>query len=181
MALSSLFFESFLFWIVVGTCLFIVGYAFSQGLGQRKYAFAGLALGLAFVGIGAFLVFAVKTDPKSIRKTIFAVEKAVENNDSDELEKYIAKDAVFVRRAATNNLTNVHIEKAKISNLKIDEINLSTSPPKAFVSLRGMAQGKDAYGYPFVVLVQFNVVELRKEQDGVWRLTDHIEIDSNSL
>ncbi|MBQ9813163.1 MAG: hypothetical protein IJM54_07595 [Thermoguttaceae bacterium] len=174
--MSNIFLESLLFWLVTGTSLFVVGYAIAQGTGKRSFALFGLVAAVLTIVLGICLVFFVDTDSKSIRRTIHAMENAVLNNDSDAALQYVAKNSVLVRKLFEDSMSSVTIERAKVSDLRITEINKTTSPPRATVAFRGMAAGKGHDGYPFTGIDNFSV-ELRQEQDGVWRVTDHIEFD----
>lgn len=176
-AMQSILLESFLFWLVVGTCLFVSSYAIAQGTGKRLWIVLGLASGLAVVALGAVLVFAVDTDAKAIRRTIRTIETAVRNNDVPTVLANLSSNAEPLKKLVNSQLPDVKIERAKVSELKIDEINKTTSPPRAKVSFRGMIAGVDSTGTPFSALERFNMVELRQEQDGVWRVTGHIELE----
>lgn len=186
--MKNLLLESFLFWSIAGTCVLVFGYALSQATGKRWFTFAGLGAGALTVAVGAFLVYFVKTDEKLIRESISAIENSVRNNDPDGVLKYVSEKAFKTRMLVDQNLRSVEIESAKVSNFKILELNRTTSPPRAIVSLRGSAKGKvnvsgggllvmSVGPYPFNGIADFSTVELRREQDGVWRVTDNVTID----
>ena len=186
--MKNLLLESFLFWSIAGTCVLVFGYALSQATGKRWFTFAGLGAGALTVAVGAFLVYFVKTDEKLIRESISAIENSVRNNDPDSVIEYVSEKAFKTRMLVDQNLRSVEIESAKVSNFKILELNRTTSPPRAIVSLRGSAKGKvnvsgggllvmSVGPYPFNGIADFSTVELRREQDGVWRVTDNVTID----
>ena len=77
----------------------------------------------------------VDTDAKSIRRTIFGLEAAVIANDSNKAVEYLSKNSIIIRRLFIAYLKPNTIDQAKISNVKINEINKTTSPPRANVSL----------------------------------------------
>ena len=174
----NIFLESIIFWIVVGAFLFIVGYAFSQGLEKWIFIPIGLGAMVLTIALGVVLVFFVDTDAKSIRRTIFGLEAAVIANDSNKAVEYLSKNSIIIRRLFIAYLKPNTIDQAKISNVKINEINKTTSPPRANVSFTGMAAGKGSDGYPFTVLENITV-EMRQDQDGVWRVTDNVEFTSD--
>ncbi|MDD3590122.1 MAG: hypothetical protein PHO46_07600, partial [Thermoguttaceae bacterium] len=99
-------------------------------------------------------------------------------NDSNKAVEYLSKNSIIIRRLFIAYLKPNTIDQAKISNVKINEINKTTSPPRANVSFTGMAAGKGSDGYPFTVLENITV-EMRQEQDGVWRVTDNVEFTSD--
>lgn len=171
--------ESFLFWLIVATCISIVGYALTQGTGKRAFVFSGAASGLLALALGAVLVFMVDTDSKSIRRTFRQLEESVESNDAEGASAFLTANANKCRQTLLRNMQYVKFSGVKIREFKIEEINAMTSPPRAIVSFRGFANGVAGHsgGYPFNGAAYFKSVELRKEQDGVWRITDNITFD----
>lgn len=176
--MPNLFFESFVLWIAIAVGLVVVGWALAQGTTKRSFAIAGFGVGLAALALGAILVFVVDTDPKSIRRTIRAMESAAERNDADGVLQYVSKNASVTRRFVNKEMRAVRIDMVKASGVKIDELNKTTSPARARVSLRiaVQGQGRDWGEYPFSTLVEVDMVELRQEPDGVWRVTDKVEL-----
>lgn len=175
--MSNIFLENFLLWLVFGVGAAASGYALSQGLGRRIYFISSLVVGAAIAALGAVLVFAVDTPSKSIKRTIYGIESALQNNDPDGVAELIAGNAAVLKKIVRNEMGRVSIERARVSGLKIDEINMTTSPPRARISCRGMVSGKTADGYQFTGMERFRTIELRLEPDNVWRVTDKFEME----
>lgn len=175
--MSSILFENFLLWTLIGGSLAIAGFAVAQGLAKRVYLFAGVGLGAATIALGAILVFAVDTPRKAIKRTVYGVEAALRNNDPAGVSALLASNSLILRRVVENELPHVKIERANVSEFKIEEINMTTAPPRAKVSCRGTLVGNAGGDYPFTAVERFQSIELRLEQDGVWRITDKLEAE----
>ena len=179
----NVFMNNILVWALIATGLVLVGYAFAKGTNKTTFLWQGVITGVLAVIVGIVCVYFVQTEEKQVRATIYAIAEAAERNDPDAVIALLSRDA-----QKTTNPTGVKgivkwafklatVEKTKVTNFKILELNLATSPPRAKVSLRASAQGKSqgTDAYPFFTIVEFPMIELRKEQDGVWRVTDNIE------
>lgn len=172
----DLLLESYLTWLVIGVLFLIVGYALTVGLSRKIFFLSGASLAILAFALGAVLVFCVDSDRKSIKRTIFTIEKAVRENDAETTVSYLASNSIALRKLVEYGMRRATIERANVSAFKIDEINKTTSPPRAKVSFRGVVVGKTDGGYDFVEVERFDVLELRQEQDGVWRVTDKMEV-----
>ncbi len=168
--------ENVLFWAVAAAGLVAFGGALSRGTGKKAFLWLGAALGVSAAGLGLYLVFCVPTDRKAIRETIFETAAAVANNDIEGVARRLDPDEYRLGRAAERALERAEVEWAKVRDFEIREINYHTSPPRAIVSFRASAGGADENGeFPFTVVLHFTEVELRRDADGAWRITDRCE------
>ena len=162
-------------WIVAAGFLFFIGTILFSQTGNLK-SFSLFLIGAVLVlGLGVVMVYFVKTDRKEIKKTIFDLAAAVERNDIDAVLAGIDGSAGKTIAKATHHLGLAKIEKAAVSQFSIRGINQFTSPPTAQVSFNGAVRGTvsaSMLSSPFAVIVRFESVELVKNDDGVWRVTD---------
>ncbi len=166
--------ESVFFWSV---CVaFAAGFTLATWLGTRRKAslFIGLAATFATAALGAVCLFCVETDRKAVRRTVLALAEAVGRDDVDATLSLVSPSALKTRLKARTHMALAEIERAKVRDLEIVEINRFTSPPRAVVRFRGSVGGR-VLGFDaakFAVVVDFSEVELREEEPGVWRVSD---------
>lgn len=177
----NVFMNNIVVWALIATGLVLTGGAFAKGTNKNAFLWQGLVAGVVALLVGVVCVYFVQTEEKKTRATIYAIADAFERNDADAVCALLSRDSTKVKPLARSYLENLAtVEKTKVTDFQVLEINKTTSPPRARVSIHATASGK-ARGidsYPFFVSVDFPMIELRKEQDGVWRVTDNIEYSS---
>ena len=179
----SILTESFVAWIIVAVALLGIGVSFYKWLNKPAFLWGGLGGAVLALALGAVCVFFVQTDAKRVKQTVFDMAAAVERNDVEATCSYLAESATQVERLARTNMALAKIERVKVSDYELVELNRFTSPPKAIVSCRATASGVSSnsaiFGagsqVPFTVYLIFTAIELRKEADGQWRVTDECQ------
>lgn len=164
-------------WLLAAGCCVGVGYALMTGANKKIFFALGVVGGIAAVVLGIVFVFFVQTDEKQIRRTLEEIKTAVVDGDVDRALEFVEQDAKQIRAVADAYLSRVRVDKAKISNFRIEEINRLASPPRARVAFRVGASGDTSgeWGGAFTTLVDFDLVELRLDPDGVWRVTNAVQ------
>ncbi|MDO5552310.1 MAG: hypothetical protein Q4G68_00985 [Planctomycetia bacterium] len=120
------------------------------------------------------LVFCVQTDRKQVRTTIAQLAEAIAANDVNKVLTFVDEDAYDTMEKAKSHMGTATIEWAKVRDFRVVNINYFTPEPLAIVSFRGSVGGKaKGLDVPFTVVVQFTEVELIKNADGKWRVTDN--------
>ena len=177
--MSAFFLESGWFWGILSIFLAFVGFAGSRGTGKKAFLFGGVGAGILTAALGAYLVLGVPTDRKAVRASIDGLAVAIANNDVDGVLKFVSQDASRTRRLANYQLRLAKIEWTKVRDYKLLELNHHMSPPRALVRFRGTVSGTAGAleGASFTVVVEFTSVELRKDSDGIWRVTDNCEFN----
>ena len=173
----TIFTENIFVWMIVAFALVFTGYAIAKGTNKIAWLWSGVGAGALAIVLGVVFVYFVQTDAKRVRRTITELSLAVRSNDVDKVCSFVAKSAERTKRNARVSMAMATIDATKITSYKLEELNRSTSPPRARVSFRATVSGKSQFvdAYPFTVVVDFTVVELRLEKDGVWRVTDNCE------
>jgi len=139
------------------------------GRGVILWAMGGVLL---LVLGGVLLERLVVTERKRIEATLDGAAAAVEANDLNLVNMYIADDAADPRALARWALSQVKFTRAKISRLDIT-INRRTTPPTAKAAIRGYVSFKDRKGeYPYENHPLKGTVELRQGPDR-WLVTGY--------
>ena len=167
-----------LVWLLIAVAFVVVGYAFTAGTTKKIFMKLGIVAALATIVVGVVCVYFVQTDEKRIRRTIDEIRVAVIAGDVEDALRHVEADAMKVRVAASMYVDpqSVNVERITVSTFKLNELNRMSSPPRARVSFRASASGvaTGEWGGPFTTLVDFDLVELRLESDGMWRVTDNV-------
>ena len=175
--------ESLIAWIVIAVAIAGIGVSFYKGLNKIAFLWGGLVGAVLALALGVVCVFFVQTDAKAVKQTILDLATAVRNNDVEAVCSFIASTATRTERNARFSMGLAKIERTKITDYRLIELNQYTSPPKAIIACRATVSGTsshsatfgDGANVPFTVIVAFTSVELRKEEDGKWRVTDECE------
>ncbi|MGI6400512.1 MAG: hypothetical protein ACOX0A_00050 [Thermoguttaceae bacterium] len=171
---------NFLVWLLIATALGFTGYAVATGTNKRVYMKVGIGTAILTILIGALCVYVVRTDEKDIRSSLRRLAAAARENDREKFLSYVEPNAETVINTVNMYFSKVTIESVKISNFKILEVNRLTSPPRARISFRGSASGFSSPPWDsgkFLVLVDFNSVEMRLNGDGKWLVADDINFN----
>lgn len=179
----SILTESFVAWIIVAVALLGIGVSFYKGLNKPTFLWGGLGGAVLALALGVACVFFVQTDAKRVKQTIFDLAAAVQSNDVEAVCSFLAENANRTERNARFNMGLARIDRVKISEYRLVELNRYTFPQKAIVACRATVSGVSAHSatfgegaqVPFTVFVVFTSVELRKEGDDKWRVTDECE------
>ena len=121
-----------------------------------------------------------------IQRTLDALERAVAKNDVEGALAFVSEDAPQTRALVARNRGAVKIKDAKVSELKITELDLNRTPPSATVAFHFSVKGT-ANAWPTPVRLPYRLelelegVEFRRENDGVWRLQDRYAVKSTAL
>lgn len=177
--------NNLLIWVFMATGCVVAGFAVSKGTTKRVYFLSGIGAGIVVLAIGIWSVFFLMTDEKRIRGVIESAAQAFEENDVEKGIGYFSQEARRVGNLARRHMADVELERVKISNFQIEEINRYKSPPAAIATFRCAVHGKNMNRYwgsgPFTALVDFTSVELREEAPGEWKITDQIEFKQAAL
>lgn len=158
---------------------------------SRRILFLALCVA-AFGGVmalGARRPYDGKTRERAAREeiaaTIDAIAKAAAKNDVDRVLERVSNDAPETRALLKENGKAVKLREAVVSELRIDSLDLDATPPRALVSFRATAKGTaiarpTPIRLPFLVESDFSDVELRREDDGVWRVQDRYTVKATS-
>lgn len=165
-------------WLFIAAAFVATGYALTTGTTKKIFMKLGIVAALATIVAGVVCVYFVQTDEKRIRRTIEEMRVAIIAGDINKVLSFVEEDALKVRVAANVYVDpgKAQIKNIKVSDFKVNELNRMSSPPRARVSFRASASGvaTGEWGGPFTTLVDFDLVELRLESDGVWRVTDNV-------
>jgi hypothetical protein len=158
--------------------ILLVGILIEVALGyllvtMRKRAFA-IAMGAVLLVMVAGLVAErfVVTERERIQQALYAAAAAIETNDITEVEKCLAKNAEGknVRDRAAFYMGLVEIQRIKLSDVKVGEINRLASPPTVEVSCYGLAEYKDKTGLsPYNHYAHGFAVEMVRDK-GEWKI-----------
>ncbi len=133
--------------------------------GRGIFLFA--LLGAIFVVAALVLVeYLIVTEREKVYQTIFDLAGAIEANDRDAVQSYIAPQSPQIGRDADRLLKVFKIEEVKITDGPQISIDDFTSPPTADVELVAVAYGSTAAG-SFRPAPTRLYVTLR-QQDGRW-------------
>jgi hypothetical protein len=160
-------------WPVIGVGILVevvLGLILWQtGRGVLLWAMGGVLL---LVLGGLLLERLVVTEKERIEATLDGAAAAVEANDLDRVNTYLAADAAEPRTLARWALDRVTFTKVKITRIEIT-INRLTSPPAAKAEVSGYVSLRDRKGeYPYENHPLSGTVELR--QDGNrWLVTGY--------
>jgi len=169
--MTEVFTENILAWACVAVAALVVGAAVAKGTNRRSAFVAGACVACVALVAGILCVRFVQTDAKRVKSVVAEIASAVAKNDADAVCANISDSAPNLEMLAKATLKLADVERTKVSNLQILEINRATSPPRAKVALRASASGKSrGIEYPFTVVVDFPEIEFRLEPDGKWRV-----------
>lgn len=177
--------NNFFIWVFMATACGVAGFALSKGTTKRVYFFSGIGAGIVVLAVGIWSVFFLTTDEKRIRATVESAAQAFEENDVEKGLGYFSQEARMMRQQAWKHMSSAELERVKISNFQVEEINRYKSPRAAIASFRCAVRGKCANQYwgagPFTTLIDFTSVELREETPGEWKITDRIVFKQAAL
>lgn len=116
-----------------------------------------------------------------IEQTLADVVDAVAANDLERALAYVSPGAPQTRAILERNRHSVKIADAAMTNLRVGKIDLDVYPPAAFVSFHASVNGTATawptpIRLPYRVELDFEDVMLRREADGVWRVSDYYAI-----
>ncbi|MDO4587004.1 MAG: hypothetical protein Q4C95_06855 [Planctomycetia bacterium] len=168
-----IFLENIWIWLFAGLILFGMGGIVFYSNNHLKTLILFVGSGIIIIAIGFVLVLGVQTDRKAVRTTIFNIANAIEQNDLKSVLSSIDSDATLTRNRVVFFMNHAQIKKTKIRELKTVYINNFTSPPIAIVSFWGTVNGKTIPDkLPFSVTVRFIEVELIKDENNQWLITN---------
>ena len=172
-------------WVFMATACVVAGFALSQGTTKRVYFLSGIGAGFVVLALGIWSVFFLMTDEKRIRAVVESAAQAFEANDVEKGLGYFSQEARLISKEARSHMSSVELERVKISNFQVEEINRYKSPRAAIASFRCAVRGKCSNQYwgsgPFTTLIDFTSVELRQEARGEWKITDRVVFKQASL
>ena len=121
-----------------------------------------------------------------LQTTLKALERAVAANDVEGALAFVSENATQTRALVARNRGAVKIKDAKLSELKVIELDLNRTPPSATVafhlSVKGTASAwPTPIRLPYRLELELEGVEFRRENDGVWRLQDRYAVKSTAL
>ncbi len=175
--MSSIIFESVIFWAIITITFSAFGGCFYCVLGKKKIGVILLVAAIISIIVGYICIMKIQTDRKMVRQTILNLAAAIEQNDVERVISYLTFDAESTKQKARYHMGLAKIEWTKIRDFKIISINNYTSPPMAHVQFTGTVSGTTS-GYfngRFTIPVHFIDVELLKEDDGKWYVTERCE------
>ncbi len=165
--------ENIFVWLTAAFLLAVFGWVSLFSLQKRKIGCSLIFIGILVLFTGIYSVYFFKTDRKDVRDTVYKLAAAVGDNNLDEVLKYVDPKARETCEKARVHMNLAVIDWAKVRDFKIDNINFFTSPPTAHVRFDGSVSGKvKQFGSPFLIKVHFSDVELFKDSDGKWYVTD---------
>ncbi|MGI6400513.1 MAG: hypothetical protein ACOX0A_00055 [Thermoguttaceae bacterium] len=111
---------------------------------------------------------------------------AFEENDYERAEEFISENAPRTLAILENNRNAIKIRKIELEELQVDELTLDEKPPRATLSFQCVATGTaDVWPtmlrLPYKVELEVESVELRREQDGKWRVQDRYSVKTTSI
>lgn len=163
------FLESPMPWIFLGIVLEgILGVVFFT---NRRGAVLLAMVGVLLVVVGLVVQRFAVTERKRVRTMLDSAVAAIQANDADLAEQFLAQSANDTLKRLRYYMGLVEFEEIHISNVQI-EINRLTSPPTADVRLWGMAKFHDRLGIsPYRAYPSWYSLVLVKEPDG-WKVED---------
>ena len=149
-----------------------------------------VALGLAFATV--FAVVEIEREraraqaAAEIQATLAEIRSAVGANDFERALEFVSENATQTRSLVRRNRSAVRIKDATISDLKILELDLNATPPRATVSFKTSVKGTASawptpIRLPYRLEIELDGVEFQREEDGVWRLQDRYAVKSTAL
>lgn len=169
-------------WIALAILIAAVGGFIFMSNKLLKTLVITVVASLLVLGIGFGLYFGIDTEYKQIRETMDGISVALEANDIDKVKEFISPDAEKTRTFAELQLGLVEISGAKYFDLEA-EVNKSTHPPSATVTMTVVVNGKMKGGFfgdgPFGPQRVAVRAELEK-RNGKWLVTDEYYISKSA-
>ena len=163
--------NNFFIWVFMATACVVAGFALSKGTTKRVYFFSGIGAGIVVLAVGIWSVFFLTTDEKRIRATVESAAQAFEENDVEKGVGYFSQEARMMRQQAWKHMSSAELERVKISNFQVEEINRYKSPRAAIASGRSRVWPFPT-PLPFRLKIELSDVALERESDGEWRALD---------
>ena len=151
---------------------------------------AAVAFALAFITVFAVVDFererARARAEAEIQATLDEIRSAVVENDFERALGFVSERAAQTRSLVRRNRGSVKVKDATISEVKILELELNATPPRATVSFKTSVKGTASaqpipVRLPYRLELELDGVEFQREEDGVWRLQDRYAVKSTAL
>lgn len=177
--------NNLLIWVFMATACVVAGFALSKGSTKRVFSFSGIGAGIVVLAVGIWSVFFLMTDEKRIRAVVESAAQAFEENDVEKGLGYFSQEARLITKEARRHMSSVELERVKVANFQVEEINNYKSPRAAIASFCCAVRGKCSNQYwgagPFTTLIDFTSVELREEAPGEWKITDQVSFKQGAF
>ncbi len=179
---------------VVEALAVLIVYDAARSLRSRKLRAAtvavAVAVSLAFIAVRALVDLerarARAQAEAEIQATLEEIRGAVAENDFERALAFVSENATQTRSLVRRNRDAVKIKDASVSDLKILELDLNGTPPRATVSFKTSVRGTATawptpIRLPYRIELELDGVEFQREKDGVWRLQDRYSVKSTAL
>ena len=178
----SLFFDNLWIWIALAFIVGFCGYVLYHNDPKVRNLIIAIISPILVLALGLTLYFGVDTHRKSIVRTLDSLIAAVEADDAEAVNQFIAPRAERLQRYVRTHMRLAKISRVRYHSLEI-EVNDAASPPVANIrfsaafhwnvkSLVSDPTGGFAIGQPVPESGRFEV-ELVKTRDRTWLLTDN--------
>ncbi len=116
-----------------------------------------------------------------IEETLNEVVRLVSENDFDAALNYVSEKALQTREHIERNRHEIRVKEARATDFRIESLDLDLRPPCAVVSFHASIRGTASVWpipqrLPYLVESDVLHLELRREDDGIWRVQDRYMI-----